>query len=72
MPFDRLVLILVLVVIAAGLTVFVASFVAAAVELPALGAAISIPILLMGYVLWRVIAERLANREDDHYDRLDH
>ena len=71
MSLDRLVLILILVTVAAGLTVFVASFLAAAIELPALGMAVSIPILLVGYVLWRVIADRLTSREDDRYDHVD-
>lgn len=71
MPLDRLVLILILVVVAAGLTILAGAVVVAAFELPALGAALSIPILLVGYVLWRVIAERMASRDDDRYDRID-
>ena len=71
MPLDRLVLILILVTVAAGVTVFVANLMAATFELPTLGMAVSIPILLVGYVLWRVIADRLTSREDDRYDHID-
>lgn len=70
MPLDRFVLILVVVIAAAGLTVWIASFVAAAWQLPFVWTAV-IPAALVAYVVWRVIAERIGNREDDHYDRIE-
>lgn len=70
MPLDKFVLILVAVIAAAGLTIWLATLVAASVAMP-LGWAMLVPALLVAYVLWRVIAERRANKEDDHYDRID-
>lgn len=73
MPLERLVLILVIVLAAAGLTVLAAAFLLSAITLPAwatLGAAI--PAALLLYIVIRAIGERLANREDDHYDEIDH
>lgn len=71
MPLDKLVLILVCVVIAAGVTVWVGASLAAAIQLPGVGLAALIPAALVGYVVWRVIAERLSNSEDDHYDNIE-
>ncbi|TDL84096.1 hypothetical protein E2L08_01080 [Palleronia sediminis] len=68
MPLDRFVLILVCVVIAAGLTVWVGAILAASVAMPLTLAAL-LPLSLVLYVVWRVIAQRLSNREDDRYDR---
>ncbi|RME15850.1 MAG: hypothetical protein D6801_06600 [Alphaproteobacteria bacterium] len=70
MPLDRFVLVLIIVLAGAGLTVWLASLVAASLEVPAVSVAL-VPLALLAYVLWRVIAERLANREDDHYDRIE-
>lgn len=70
MPLDRFVLILVIVIGAAGVTVWLGTMVAAAVELPG-GWLVFLPAALVAYVVWRVIAERLANRDDDHYDRIE-
>lgn len=70
MPLDRLVLILVVVIAAAALTVGVAVWAATLFELPAIALGSAIPGLLLAYVAWRVIAERLRNSEDDHYDRI--
>ena len=42
-----------------------------AVELsPAVGF-MAFPVLLILYLVWRVIAERLKNREDDYYDHIE-
>ena len=70
MPLDRFVLLLVLVVAAAAITVWVASLAMAAMHVPWAGAAF-IPAALVAYVVWRVVADRLRNREDDHYDQID-
>lgn len=71
MPLDRLVLILVIVVAAAGITVFVGSYLVAALQIGPAGGLIAIPVLLVGYVIWRVIADRVQSREDDHYDHIE-
>ena len=67
MPLDRLVLILVIAMAAAGLTVLVGVFVVAAADVPFAALAGAVPVMLLGYVVWRVIADRL--RERGGYDR---
>ncbi|MEQ8444069.1 MAG: hypothetical protein RIM72_08385 [Alphaproteobacteria bacterium] len=32
---------------------------------------ILIPVCVVAYILGRVISQRLGNKEDDHYDRID-
>lgn len=71
MPLDRFVLILVLVVVAAGFTVWLASAVFTALQVSAAGWFALVPALLVGYVVWRVIADRLGSKEDDHYDQIE-
>ncbi|MBM1219021.1 hypothetical protein JQU17_02325 [Ponticoccus sp. SC2-23] len=73
MPLERLVLIIVIVLAAAGLTVLLASFILSAFTLPpwaTLG--VAIPAALVLYIVIRAIGERLSSREDDHYDEIDH
>lgn len=70
MPLDKFVLILVIVIAAAGLTVWVGTMVVASFQLTG-GWLVFIPAALVAYVVWRVIAERLRNRDDDHYDRIE-
>lgn len=69
MPLDKLVLILVVVTVAAGLTIWLGVFLMAALQIPG-GSLVLIPAALVGYVVWRVIADRLGNAEDDHYDNI--
>ncbi|WP_226780634.1 hypothetical protein [Oceaniglobus trochenteri] len=71
MPLDRLVLILICVAVAAGVTVWLGVFLAAMVTLPFPAMLLLVPVALVAWVLWRVIAERLNNREDDHYDQIE-
>ena len=71
MPLDRFVLLPVLVIGAAALTLWVGTLVAAVTQFPAVGWFAVVPAALVGYVVWRVIAERLRNREDDHYDNIE-
>lgn len=70
MPLDKFVLILVIVIAAAGGTIWLASLVASAANWP-FGWAVLVPVALVVFVVWRVIAERLGNAEDDHYDRIE-
>ena len=72
MPLDKFVLIIVCVLGAAGLTVYVGAAVVASTQLPPFfGLGLLIIIALCAYVGWRVIAERLRNKEDDHYDKFE-
>lgn len=72
MPLDRLVLILVAVIAAAGLTIWIAGMLLAAFSLnPVLSIAVLLLIALVLYIVVRVIHDRLSNREDDHYDRIE-
>lgn len=70
MPLDKFVLILVIVIAAAGATVWIGTLVAASMQM-SFGWLTLIPVVLVATILWRVIAERLSNREDDHYDRIE-
>ncbi len=69
MPLSRLVLIVMIVLCAAGLTVFLVAFVTAGVQMPGFAALVAIPFLLGAYVVWRVIADRLGNADDDRYEK---
>ena len=71
MPLDKFVLLLVIVVAAAGLTVWIGAMVAATMQIGGAGWLVFIPAALVAYVVWRVIAERLSNSEDDHYDHIE-
>lgn len=71
MPLDRLVLMLVIVVAAAGATIWLGTLLAAATQMSSSGWLVILPVSLVAYVLWRVIADRLGNRDDDHYDRIE-
>ena len=72
MPLDRLVLIIVCVLCAAAATVYVGAALIASTQMPPFfGMAALIIISLCVYVGWRVIAERLQNKDDDHYDKFE-
>jgi len=71
MPLDKLVLIIICVIVAAGLTIWLGVLFFAALENPQIGFVAVLPIALIGYIVWRVIAERMKNKEDDHYDRIE-
>jgi len=71
MPLDRFVLMLVIVLAAAGVTVLAAVWLSATATLPWLGFALLLPVGLVAYLVVRVISDRLRNRDDDHYDRID-
>lgn len=70
MPLDKLVLILVLVIAAAGVTVWLGALLLASFQVPGAGLAL-IPAALVGYVVWRVISDRIGSAEDDHYDGIE-
>ena len=71
MPLDKLVLIVVCVIAAAGATIWLGTLALTAMQVPGFGWALFIPAALVGYVAWRIITDRLLNAEDDHYDRIE-
>lgn len=71
MPLDRFVLILVLIIGVALVTVWLGALLLGALQLGAWGGIVLIPVILIAYVVWRVVADRLKSREDDHYDRIE-
>ncbi|MBL4813110.1 MAG: hypothetical protein JKX69_12335 [Rhodobacteraceae bacterium] len=72
MPLDRFVLIIVVVMAAAGATIWVGSVLLAMTALPSIASiGLVLPTLLVAYVAWRVLADRLNSAEDDHYDRIE-
>lgn len=72
MPIERLVLIIVCVIAAAGGTIWAVSLLAISTAAsPILGIGALSIIALVVYVLWRVISERLNNPDEDHYDNME-
>lgn len=71
MKLDTLVLIIVCVLAGSALTLWLGMMMLAAFSVPFAALAL-IPAALVGYVIYRVIAERVGNAEEDHYDRMDH
>lgn len=69
MPLDKFVLTLVIAVAAAGATIWLAALAAAVWTAPAALVA-AVPLLLVVLVAWRVLVERLRNRDDDRYDAM--
>ena len=70
MPLDRLVLILVAAILAAGATIWLAAIVKTSMAVPVGWLAI-LPVLPVAYLAWRVIADRRSNLDDNGYDRMD-
>jgi membrane protein implicated in regulation of membrane protease activity len=70
MPLDKIVLIVLVVLVGIGMTVWVSALALSALAVPFAWLAL-LPAALVGYILWRVISERLTNSEDDHYDRIE-
>lgn len=72
MPLDRLVLIIVCVIGAAAATVWAATALIASTQLaPVAGLGVLSIVALCAYIAWRVISERVNNKDDDHYDRFE-
>lgn len=69
MPLDRMILILIAVIASAGATIWLASIALVSFGVSGwIGFGLAMPTLLIGYIIWRVISERLNNTDDDHYD----
>jgi uncharacterized membrane protein YbhN (UPF0104 family) len=62
MPFIRLLSMLMIVVVSAGLTVWLGTLVAATSAAPWAGWGILIVVTLVAYLAWRVIYDRTAGR----------
>jgi membrane protein implicated in regulation of membrane protease activity len=71
MPLDKLVLIVFCVLAGSGAVFWIGALLFATFQIPFAGLAL-LPAAFAGYVIYRVIAERLRSREDDHYDRMEH
>ncbi|SLN46407.1 hypothetical protein AQS8620_01918 [Aquimixticola soesokkakensis] len=69
MPLDRFVLILIVVIVAAGASIWVASLITVTLTTP-FALLVMIPTGLVAYVVLRVIEERVTSKEDSHYDRI--
>ncbi|MGB3555101.1 MAG: hypothetical protein WBA25_10735 [Jannaschia sp.] len=70
MPLDRIVLLIVIVIVAAGASIWLGAIVVAATAIP-VGWIALLPVALAGWIGWRVISDRVSNAEDDHYDRME-
>ncbi|MEC7764028.1 MAG: hypothetical protein VX874_19145 [Pseudomonadota bacterium] len=68
MPFDRFALVLVVVIAAAGLTVWIGTTIAASAAIPA-GWLSVIPLVLGGTLLWRGLANRSNTPDGPPNDR---
>ncbi|MEM9343784.1 MAG: hypothetical protein AAGA87_12130 [Pseudomonadota bacterium] len=72
MPLDKLVLILVIVVAAAGASIWIGTIIAAALAIsPGVAITFLIPLAGATYIAWRIIGDRINSSEDDHYDRIE-
>jgi hypothetical protein len=71
MPIDKFVLIVVAVIAAALATIWLATALFAALEVSGAVWFVLAPAAAIGYVIVRVIADRVTDKEDDHYDRIE-
>ncbi|MEO1797550.1 MAG: hypothetical protein AAFR53_11120 [Pseudomonadota bacterium] len=71
MKLDTFVLLLVCVVAACGVTFWLGGLLLATLQIP-YAWLVWLPVGIVGYVVWRVVMERVQSTEDDHYDRMDH
>ena len=72
MPLERLVLILIIVIAAAGATIWLGWLLLVTFGVsPLAGLAFAAPTALIAYIVLRVVRDRLIDKEDDHYDRIE-
>ena len=71
MKLDTLVLIIVCVLAGFAVTTWLSMMILAALAVPFAWLAL-FPAALVGYVIYRVIDERVGNADEDHYDRMKH
>ncbi|MEM9756865.1 MAG: hypothetical protein AAF914_12760 [Pseudomonadota bacterium] len=70
MKLENIVLIVVVVGAAAFVTMWLSVLLLTGLAVPAAWLAL-IPAALVGYVVWRVISDRLSSAEDDKYDQIE-
>ena len=71
-PIEKLVFIIFCVVAAAGATIWAGVLLTTSMMFnPLIGLLVLSVLALAVYVIWRVIADRVNNAEDDHYDRIE-
>ena len=71
MKLETLVLIVVCVLAGMAVTFWLMMLLLAGLAVPQVLLAL-IPAVFVGYVIYRVVRERVGNAEEDHYDRMDH
>lgn len=71
MALDKLVLIVLCTLMGMAVTIWLGILILAAFAIPFAGLAL-IPAAFVGYVIYRVISERVGDTTEDHYDRMDH
>jgi membrane protein implicated in regulation of membrane protease activity len=68
MPFIRLISMLLIVVVSAGLTVWLGSTLSAATQTPWAGWGVLVAVTLVAYLAWRVVYDRTSTRGGDRPD----
>lgn len=71
MPLDKFVLIVFCCLVGTAATFWLTTLIFAAVAVP-YGWLALIPAGLVGYIIYKVIQERLRNADDDHYDKVEY
>lgn len=72
MALDRIILYMIGGIAALMAVVYVIGLAVGAIALGPIGIVIFIPVAIVGYIVWRIISERLQNAEDDYYDNIEH
>ncbi|EKE72703.1 MULTISPECIES: hypothetical protein [Roseobacteraceae] len=70
MKIDKLALILVVVGGAILGTLWLGSMILASLQMPLMWPVVIVA-LVVGYIAWRVLEDRLSSAEDDHYDKIE-
>jgi F0F1-type ATP synthase assembly protein I len=71
MALDKFVLMLLVVVAAAGVTIWLGMLLAVAMQWSIGGMVVLLPGVLAGYVAFRVLMDRMKSSEDDYYDGIE-
>jgi hypothetical protein len=71
MALDKFVLILIVVIAAAGVTIWLGMLLVATMQWSFGVMAVLIPGALVGYIAFRVLMDRMKSSEDDYYDRIE-
>lgn len=71
MPLDRIVLIIVAIGAGVIALIYGGVLIASVTQVGPVGVLFLIPPTVFAYLAYRVIRERLGNREDDYYDKIE-